>query len=143
MYHLGPATYSFEIVSIDTTGGFGGSCSTIIYLYLLVDHFTKYFTTYCQQMAICSEVFGVRKPTKNPFSSTTPSIGFVKIYNSPPNGRRRRSESTLRTARATVKNNDLFKNTVFARTLLFKLVRCVCVSYTPAIQNSAPVADLP
>jgi len=39
MSHLGPATKPFEIVSIDTIGGFGGSRSTKRYLHLLVDHF--------------------------------------------------------------------------------------------------------
>lgn len=42
MSHLGPATYPFEIVSIDTIGGFGGSRSTKKYLHLLVDHFTRH-----------------------------------------------------------------------------------------------------
>lgn len=42
MSHLGPAKYPFEIVSIDTIGGFGGSRSTKKYLHLLVDHFTRY-----------------------------------------------------------------------------------------------------
>lgn len=42
MSHLGPATYPFEIISIDTIGGFGGSRSTKTYLHLLVDHFTRY-----------------------------------------------------------------------------------------------------
>lgn len=42
MAHLGPATKPFEIVSIDTIGGFGGSRSTKKYLHLLVDHFTRY-----------------------------------------------------------------------------------------------------
>ncbi|KAK7871567.1 hypothetical protein R5R35_010364 [Gryllus longicercus] len=42
MSHLGPATYPFEIMSIDTIGGFGGSRSTKKYLHLLVDHFTRY-----------------------------------------------------------------------------------------------------
>lgn len=42
MSHLGPATYPFEIVSIDTIGGFGGSRSTKTYLHILVDHFTRY-----------------------------------------------------------------------------------------------------
>lgn len=42
MSHLGPATYPFEIVSVDTIGGFGGSRSTKTYLHLLVDHFTRY-----------------------------------------------------------------------------------------------------
>lgn len=39
---LGPATNPFEIISIDTIGGFGGSRSTKKYLHLLVDHFTRY-----------------------------------------------------------------------------------------------------
>lgn len=42
MSHLGPARYPFEIISIDTIGGFGGSRSTKKYLHLLVDHFTRY-----------------------------------------------------------------------------------------------------
>lgn len=42
MSHLGPATKPFEIVSIDTIGGFGSSRSTKKYLHLLVDHFTRY-----------------------------------------------------------------------------------------------------
>lgn len=42
MSQLGPATKPFEIVSIDTIGGFGSSRSTKKYLHLLVDHFTRY-----------------------------------------------------------------------------------------------------
>lgn len=42
MSQLGPATKPFEIMSIDTIGGFGGSRSTKKYLHLLVDHFTRY-----------------------------------------------------------------------------------------------------
>lgn len=42
MSHMGPATKPFEIVSIVTIGGFGGSRSTKKYLHLLVDHFTRY-----------------------------------------------------------------------------------------------------
>lgn len=42
MSHLGPATRPFEIISIDTIGGFGGKRSTKKYLHLLVDHFTRY-----------------------------------------------------------------------------------------------------
>lgn len=41
MSHLGPARRPFEIVSIDTIGGFGGSRSTRKYLHLL-DHFTRF-----------------------------------------------------------------------------------------------------
>lgn len=42
MSHLGPATRPFEIMSIDTIGGFGGQRSTKRYLHLLVDHFSRY-----------------------------------------------------------------------------------------------------
>lgn len=42
MSQLGPATKPFEIMSIDTIGGFGGSRSTKKYLHLLVDHYTRY-----------------------------------------------------------------------------------------------------
>jgi transposase InsO family protein len=42
MSKLGPAESPFEIVSIDTIGGLGGSRSTKRYLHLLVDHFTRY-----------------------------------------------------------------------------------------------------
>lgn len=40
--HLGPATRPFEIVSLDTVGGLGGSRSTKRYMHLMVDHFTRY-----------------------------------------------------------------------------------------------------
>ena len=40
--HLGPATRAFEIMSLDTVGGFGGRRSTKRYLHILVDHFTRY-----------------------------------------------------------------------------------------------------
>lgn len=39
---LGPATKPFQIVSLDTIGGFGGRRSTKKYLHLLVDHFTRF-----------------------------------------------------------------------------------------------------
>lgn len=42
MSHLGTATMPFEIILIDTVGGFGGSRSTKKYLHLMVDHFTRY-----------------------------------------------------------------------------------------------------
>lgn len=42
MSQLGPVTNPFEIMSIDTIGGFGGSRLTKRYLHLLVDHFTRY-----------------------------------------------------------------------------------------------------
>lgn len=42
MSYLGPATEPYEIMSIDTIGGFGGRRSTKKYLHLLVDHYTRY-----------------------------------------------------------------------------------------------------
>lgn len=39
---LGPATKPFEIMSLDTIGGFAGNRSPKKYLHLLVDHFTRY-----------------------------------------------------------------------------------------------------
>lgn len=42
MSHLGPAKKPFEIISIDTIGGFGSTRSTKKYLHLLVDHFTRF-----------------------------------------------------------------------------------------------------
>lgn len=49
MSHLGPAREPFEIVSIDTIGGFGGSRSTKKYLHLLVDHFTRFAYILCSK----------------------------------------------------------------------------------------------
>lgn len=40
--HLGPASAPFEVMSLDTIGGFGGRRSTKKYLHLLVDHFTRF-----------------------------------------------------------------------------------------------------
>ena len=42
MSQLGPAKEPFEIVSIDTIGGFGSSRSTNKYLHFLVNHFTRF-----------------------------------------------------------------------------------------------------
>lgn len=42
MGHLGPATKPYEIMSIDTIGGFGGYGSQKRYLHLLMDHFTRH-----------------------------------------------------------------------------------------------------
>ena len=38
---LGPASKPFEIMSIDTVGGFGGNRSTKKYMHILVDHFSR------------------------------------------------------------------------------------------------------
>lgn len=42
---LGPAAEPFEIMSIDTVGGFGGNRSSHKYLHLLVDHFSRLAVT--------------------------------------------------------------------------------------------------
>lgn len=42
MSHLGPATKPFDYMSVDTIGGFSGSNSTKQYVYLLVDHFSRF-----------------------------------------------------------------------------------------------------
>ncbi len=39
---LGPASRPYEIMSLDTVGGFGGRRSTKRYLHILVDHFTRF-----------------------------------------------------------------------------------------------------
>jgi len=39
---LGPATRPYEIMSIDTVGGFGGCGSIAGYIHILEDHFTRY-----------------------------------------------------------------------------------------------------
>ena len=42
LFQLGPAKEPFEIVSVDTIGGFKGNKSTKKYLHLAVDHSTKF-----------------------------------------------------------------------------------------------------
>jgi len=42
MGHLGPAKEPFEVMSLDSIGGFGGSRSTKKYIHLFVDHFTRF-----------------------------------------------------------------------------------------------------
>lgn len=42
MGHFGPAKEPFEIMSLDTIGGFGKASSPKRYLHLLVDHFTRF-----------------------------------------------------------------------------------------------------
>ena len=58
---LGPAERPFQIMSLDTVGGFGGRRSTKRYLHILVDHFTR---------------FAYVLPSKNQTSSE-----FMKIIN--------------------------------------------------------------
>lgn len=49
MSHLGPAERPFQIMSLDTIGGFGGQRSTKRYLHLLEDHFTRYAYILCSK----------------------------------------------------------------------------------------------
>jgi len=49
MSHLGPAEKPFEIMSLDTIGGFGGQRSTKRYLHLLIDHFTRFAYILCSK----------------------------------------------------------------------------------------------
>lgn len=42
---LGPAKQPYEIMSLDTVGGFAGNKSTNKYLHLLADHFTRHAFT--------------------------------------------------------------------------------------------------
>lgn len=49
MSQLGPASRPFQIMSLDTIGGFGGQRSTKRYLHLLVDHFTRYAYILCSK----------------------------------------------------------------------------------------------
>lgn len=49
MSQLGPAIKPFQIMSLDTIGGFGGQRSTKRYMHLLVDHFTRYAYILCSK----------------------------------------------------------------------------------------------
>lgn len=49
MSHLAPAERPFQIMSLDTIGGFGGQRSTKKYLHLLEDHFTRYAYILCSK----------------------------------------------------------------------------------------------
>ena len=49
MSQLGPAEKPFQIMSLDTVGGFGGRRSNKKYLHLLVDHFTRFTYSLCSK----------------------------------------------------------------------------------------------
>lgn len=55
MSHLGPAEKPFQIMSLDTIGGFGGQRSTKRYLHLLEDHFTRFAYILCSKNQNASE----------------------------------------------------------------------------------------
>ena len=58
---LGPASKPFEIMSLDTVGGFAGRRSTKKYLHILVDHFTRYVYTVTSKNQNASEFIRLMK----------------------------------------------------------------------------------
>lgn len=55
MSQLGPAEKPFQIMSVDTIGGFGGNRSSKKYLHLLVDHFTRYAYITCSKTQLARD----------------------------------------------------------------------------------------
>lgn len=55
MSQLGPAEKPFQIMSIDTVGGFGGKRSSKRYLHLLMDHFTRYAYISCSKTQLAKD----------------------------------------------------------------------------------------
>lgn len=55
MSQLGPAEKPFQIMSIDTIGGFGGNRSSKKYLHLLMDHFTRYAYISCSKTQLTKD----------------------------------------------------------------------------------------
>lgn len=54
---LGPATYPFEIMSLDTIGGLSDGSSPYHYIQLLVDHFTRYAWISCTKgQTVCEMI---------------------------------------------------------------------------------------
>ncbi len=49
MGYLGPATAPFQILSLDTVGGFADNNSTAKYLHILVDHFSRFSYIRCSK----------------------------------------------------------------------------------------------
>lgn len=62
---LGPASKPFEIVSLDTVGGFAGNKSTKKYLHLLTDHFTRYAFITTSSTQTADNFIKLVKSTKN------------------------------------------------------------------------------
>lgn len=62
---LGPATRPFEIVSLDTIGGFGGNNSVKKYLHLLIDHFTRYAFLITSKTQEASDFIKIVKKIQN------------------------------------------------------------------------------
>lgn len=49
MGFLGPATLPYQIMSLDTVGGFAGNNAAAKYLHILVDHFSRYAYVLCSK----------------------------------------------------------------------------------------------
>jgi transposase InsO family protein len=56
---LGPASEPFEIMSLDTIGGFGENRSAYRYLHLLVDHFTRFAYILCTKGQSAAEMISL------------------------------------------------------------------------------------
>ena len=56
---FGPATKPFQIMSLDTIGGFGNNNSTMRYLHLLVDHFSRYAYILCSKSQSAKDIIAI------------------------------------------------------------------------------------
>ena len=56
---LGPASEPFQIMSLDTIGGFGENRSSYRYLHLLVDHFSRYAFILCSKGQSAKEMISL------------------------------------------------------------------------------------
>ena len=61
---LGPATKPFEIVSLDTIGGFLGNNSTKRYMHVLIDHFTRYAFITTSKTQLANDFIALIEKTK-------------------------------------------------------------------------------
>ena len=55
MSHMGHAEKPFQIMLLDTIGGFGGQKLTKKYLHLLVDHFTRFAYILCPKNQLAQD----------------------------------------------------------------------------------------
>jgi len=65
MSQLGPAREPFEIISLDTIGGFTGNRSTKKYLHLIIDHFTRYAFITTSKTQVANDFVKVLKTVEN------------------------------------------------------------------------------
>jgi transposase InsO family protein len=62
---LGPAEEPFDIISIDTVGGFNGYNSTKQYIHLAIDHFTRYLWTLSSKTQSSKDFINLIKSVSN------------------------------------------------------------------------------